>query len=44
MLLAIQRDIRRRTVAKQMKEMKKAFNKEWKDKVIVQSFLRFDSQ
>jgi hypothetical protein len=33
LILSVQRDVRRRVVAKQMKAMKRVFNKEWKEKV-----------
>jgi Ca2+-binding EF-hand superfamily protein len=32
LILSVQRDVRRRVVAKQMKAMKRSFNKEWKEK------------
>lgn len=38
LVLHVQRDVRRRVVAKQMKAMKRAFNKEWKEKVVCLPF------
>jgi hypothetical protein len=43
LILAVQRDVRRRILAKQMKQMKRAFNKEWKEKVRTSLLLRLST-